>query len=145
MNDWRLNVIELAWLTDEQAELFEGDFRFVVDVLRSIRLRRDFVLTDQVIEHVDAVLKFLAALTGERRLENLPNIERGNPMTVRNIFADTWDKIRQESREEGFMRALFSLVNDGTISLAAAAARANMSEADFRAQMREADARKDER
>ena len=137
LNDWRLNVIELAWLTDAQAALFEGDFRFVVDVLRSIRLRRDFVPTDQVIGHVDAVLKLLAALTGERRLENLPNIERGNPMTVRNIFAE----ILQEGREEGFMRALFSLVNDGTISLATAAERANMSVADFRARMREAEAR----
>ena len=156
LNDWRIHVIELAWLTDEELALFTGDFRFVLEVLRCIRLGEDIVLTDQVIEHVDAVLKLLAALTGERRLANLPNIKRGEPMTVRNIFADTWEHIRkegftqgrqegreegraegrEEGRAEGFLHALFSLVNDGTLSLAAAAARANMSEEEFRERMR---------
>ena len=154
LNDWRIHVIELAWLTDREAALFTGDFRFVVEVLRCIRRDENIVLTDQVIGHVDAVLKLLAALTGERRLENLPNIKRGEPMTVRNIFADTWDQLREEGRAEGreegrkegraegFLHALFSLVQDGMLPIAAAAAKANMSETDFRARMQEAEAHK---
>ena len=163
LNDCRLNVIELAWLTDEELALFEGDFRFVLEVLRSIRLGRKIVLTDQVIKHVDATLRLLSALTGERRLENLPTIKRGEPMTVRNIFAETWDEIRKEGiilgreegislgreqgislgreegislgREQGFLNALCSLVNDGMIPITVAAAKANMSEDEFKARM----------
>ena len=150
LNDWRIHVIELAWLTDEEAALFTGDFRFVIEVLRSIRRGGKIVLTDQVIEHVDAVLKLLAAVTGERSLENLPKIERGKPMTVRNIFAEQWDMLRAEGREEGrvegrkegVLHTLVSLVNDGLLPIAAAAARAGMSEGDFRARMREAEAHK---
>ena len=148
LNDWRVHIIELAWLTDEEAALFTGDFRFVVEVLRCIRRGENIVLTDQVIEHVDAVLKLLAALTGERRIENLPNIKRGEPMTVRNIIAETWDNIRKEGRvegrEEGFLNALVSLAHDGTIPIAAAAKKANMSEDEFKARMREPDTRKGE-
>ena len=122
----------------------------MIEVLRCIRRGEKMVLTDQVIEHVDAVLKLPAAVTGERRLENLPNIKKGEPMTVRNIFAEQWDMLRAEGREEGItlgreqgvFQALVSLVNDGLLPLAAAAARAGMSEADFRARMREAEARK---
>ena len=134
-------------------------FRFVLEVLRCIRLGREIVLTDQVIEHVDAVLRLLSALTGEQRLQNLPNIKRGKPMTVRNIFAETWDKIRHEGiilgreegislgreegislgREEGYLNALFSLVNDGMIPITVAAQKANMSEDEFKARMRTTD------
>ena len=150
LHDRRIHVIELAWLTDEETDLFTGDIRFVIEVLRCIRLGRKIDLTDQVIEHVDAVLKLLAAVTGERRLENLPAIERGEPMTVRNIFAEQWDMLRAEGREEGraegreegFLQALVSLVNDGLLPLAAAAERVGMSEGDFRARMREVEAQK---
>ena len=126
----------------------------MIEVLRCIRRGEKMVLTDQVIEHVDAVLKLLAAVTGERRLENLPNIKRGEPMTVRNIFAEQWDMLRAEGRaegreegraegrKEGVLHTLVSLVNDGLLPLAAAAARAGMSEADFRVRMREAEAHK---
>lgn len=168
LNDCRLNVIELAWLTDEELDLFEGDFRFVLEVLRCMRLGRRFVLTDQVIEHVDAVLRLLHALTGEERLKNLSNInsdiKRGKPMTVRNIFAETWDNIRNEGiilgreegislgreegislgREEGFLDALFSLVDDGMIPITAAARKANMSEDEFKARMRKQNARQEQ-
>ena len=69
-------------------------------------------------------------------------------MTVRNIFAETWDKIRHEGsiilgreegislgREEGYLNALFSLVNDGMIPITVAAQKANMSEDEFKARM----------
>ena len=64
-------------------------------------------------------------------------------MTLRNVF----EEIRQQGiqigeargetrgREEGFLNALFSLVGDGLLPLAAAAAKAKMSEEEFRARM----------
>ena len=53
--------------------------------------------------------------------------------------------MQAQSREEGIVlgraegrdQLLFSLVNDGVLSPGAAAARANMSEDDFRKRMRE--------
>ena len=68
--------------------------------------------------------------------------KRGEAMTVRNIFAETGDKLRAEGRAEGFLHALFSLVQDGMLPIAAAAAKANMSETDFRTRMQETEALK---
>ena len=40
MNDCRVNVLELAWLADDEAACFKSDFRIVVDYLRQIRRYR---------------------------------------------------------------------------------------------------------
>ena len=37
VNDIHVNVLELAWLTDEQADIFTGDFRILIDYLRQAR------------------------------------------------------------------------------------------------------------
>ena len=64
-------------------------------------------------------------------------------MTVRNIFAETWDNIRNEGRAEGItlgreqgLNVVFSLVADGLVPLDEAAKRVNMSEDEFRNRMR---------
>ena len=153
LNDCRLHVLEIAWLTDEEASVFASDFRVVVDFLRQIRQDKTFVPSDQMIVHVDAVLKLLAVLTGERGLENLPGIKKGGtPMTVRNVFGEAREEgIRigeargiqigetrgiQIGKTQGFLDALFSCVGDGLLSIAAAARKANMSEDEFRVLMR---------
>ena len=56
---------------------------------------------------------------------------------------DVWTKMQAESREQGFVlgrergreQMLFSLVGEGLLPLGAAAARANLSEDEFRARM----------
>ena len=154
-------MLEIAWLTDEEASVFTSDFRVVVDFLRQIRQDKTFVPSDQMIVHVDAVLKLLAVLTGERGLENLPGIKKGGtPMTVRNVFGEAreegirigeargmdrgiqigetrgMDRGIQIGKTQGFLDALFSCVGDGLLSIAAAARKANMSEDEFRVLMR---------
>ena len=62
-------------------------------------------------------------------------------MTVRNFFGEA----RQEAKAQGiqigeargFLNALFSLVGDGALPLATAAAKANMTEEAFKARMLE--------
>ena len=149
LNNCRLNVLEVAWLSEEEASLFTSDFRFVVDFLRQLRQDKDFVPGDQLLVHVDAVLKLLGVLTGDRRLEVLPNIKRGAVMTVRNVFGEVREQGIQigeargiqigeaRGREEGFLNALFSCVGDGLLPLGVAAAKANMSEDEFKARMQE--------
>ena len=143
LNNCHLNVLEVAFLTEQEASVFKSDFRIIVDFLRQLRLNRDFVPSDQQLVHIRAVLQLLSVLGGDKRFESLPQIKRGEIMTVRNVF----EEIRQQGiqigeargetrgREEGFLNALFSLVGDGLLPLGTAAAKANMSEEEFRARM----------
>ena len=113
VNDCRVHVIELAWLTEEQAARFVSDFRIVVDYLRQTRLNRDFVPSEQMMVHVDAVVHLLSALTGDRGLvEHLPNFKkRGVPMTVRNFFGEA----RKAGRAEGGALMARRLVADALV------------------------------
>ena len=158
LNNCRVNVIELARLTAEQAAVFKSDFSIVVDYLRQTCQDKEFVPSDQMIVHVEETVRFLSALTGDRGLvENLPNFkQRGVPMTVRNFFGEAREEGIQigeargeargiqigEARGEtrgiqigearGRVNMLISLVSDGSLPLAVAAKKANMSEDEFK-------------
>ena len=83
-------------------------------------------------EHKDAVLKFLAVMTGNRRFEDAQiRLKDKEDATMIDVFQDAENR----GREEGRNQVLFSLVDDGLLSPGVAAARANMSEAEFRARM----------
>lgn len=132
-----------------QVGAFRSDFRIVADYVRQTCQNKDFAPSDQMIVHVEAVARFLSALTGDRGLvENLPNIQkRGVPMTVRDFF----DEARQEGFQlgkaqgiqigeargeaRGGLNMLISLVGDGSLPLAVAAKKAGMSEDEFKTRM----------
>ena len=160
LNDCRPNILEVAYLTAMQAAHFKSDFFFAVDYLRHVQMDKRYVPTDQVIRHVDAVLKLMAALTGDHSFENIPIIKGGEPMTVRNFFAEAKAEGISLGREQGIslgreqgivlgreqglaqgLNMIFSFVEDGLVPLAEAAKRANMSEDEFRARMRNRDTR----
>ena len=73
VSDHRINVFEISFLTDEQTERFTSDFRIVADYFVQMRRNRDYVPSHRVIEHVDAVLKLLSALTRDNRFEEAQN------------------------------------------------------------------------
>ena len=64
-NDYRINLVEVAFLSDEQIEKFQSDFRVVAEYFRSLREDREF--SPKKIEHVEEVLDLLAAVTKDDR------------------------------------------------------------------------------
>ena len=56
VNDYQLNVFELAWLNDEQIQAFKSDFREVALFLRSLRTGENFLGSDKKLEHVMEIL-----------------------------------------------------------------------------------------
>ena len=57
--------MEVAFLSDEQIEKFQSDFRVVAEYFRSLREDREF--SPKKIEHVEEVLDLLAAVTKDDR------------------------------------------------------------------------------
>ena len=117
VNDVHVNVIELAWLTDEQADMFTGDFRLVVDFLRHSRTGDEYLPTEAEIKHVDEILKLMRVMTGDRRFEEVRNTapnEKGDRQMVKSYFdvveakgiAKGIAKGRAEGKAEGRITAL---------------------------------------
>jgi len=73
VNDYRINLFEISFLADDLVERFTSDFRIVADYFVQMRRNRDYVPSHRVIEHVDAVLKLLSALTRDHRFEEAQN------------------------------------------------------------------------
>lgn len=78
VSDYRINVFEIAWLSDEQIACFISDFRIVANFFVRKRENPDYVPDDPTdIEHVDEVLKLLSVITGDDRYERVCNTKEG--------------------------------------------------------------------
>lgn len=77
ISDYKINVFEIAYLEDEQVELFQSDFRFVADYFVQMRKNGDYKPSTETIRHVDETLKLMAVLTQDDRFLEVQNsVER---------------------------------------------------------------------
>ena len=137
VNDFKINLFEIAYLDREKIDMFKSDFWILADYLYQMRVNKDYVASDTVIEHVDELLMLMSAMTKDYRFEETINEVKGKEhMTMCEVL----DRVEARGREEGIkegikegtVNILISLVNDGILSIADAAKRADMSEESFR-------------
>lgn len=111
VNDYHINVFEIAWLTEEQVALFQSDFKFVADYFVQMRKNRQYIPSEETIHHVDAILKMMAVLTGNKKFEDAQNRtghkdRKGEVASMRTFLDDAWD----EGLEQGLMERLIRQV-----------------------------------
>ena len=137
VNDFKINLFEIAYLEREKIDLFKSDFRILADYLYQMRENRDYIADDTNIAHVEELLTLMSAMTGDNRFEETINDFKGkekvNMCEVLDRVEDRGiEKGRLEGRQEGTINTLISLVKDGILSLDEAAIRAGMSAKDFK-------------
>ena len=75
LNDYKINVFEIAYLTEEQLNYFHSDFRIVADYFVHSRDNPDYrPINPQKFQHVDELLKLMSVLTQDKRFEEVANI-----------------------------------------------------------------------
>ena len=67
VNDYKVNLFEVAWLTDEQVEMFQSDFKVVADYFVQKRKNNGYTPTKTEIKHVEAVLQLLSVMEHDDR------------------------------------------------------------------------------
>ena len=67
VSDYKINVFEIAWLTNEQVKGFKSDFRYVADYFVQMRSTGEYVGSAESIKHIREVLQLLGTLTGDNR------------------------------------------------------------------------------
>lgn len=104
-----LTIFEVAWLTEEEIERFQSDFRIVANFFTQKRKNKDYIPDDPTeIKYVDEVLKLLNVMTGDKRYEKIFQKKKG----VRSMcdVAERLEKMgivkgieigRLEGKEEG--------------------------------------------
>ena len=73
VNDFKITVAELAWLTDEQIKMFRSDFREVALFLRSKRKKEPFTGSRRKLKHVMEIIDLLLVMT--KKGNEVRNIE----------------------------------------------------------------------
>ena len=140
VNDFKINLFEIAYLDKEKINLFKSDFRILADYLYQMRINRDYIADETTIEHVEELLTLMSAMTGDNRFEETINDLKGKEKinmceVLDKVEARGIEKGIEQGIEQGVKRGtintLISLVNDGILSSYEAALRANMSVEDF--------------
>ena len=103
VNDYRVNVFEIPRLTAEQVGQFKSDFRIVADYFVQMGRDEDYVPPRQTIEHVDAVLKLMSALTRDHRFEETQSeFRKGEAVTMLSVL----DKVEARGIQLGEARGI---------------------------------------
>ena len=140
VNDFKINLFEIAYLDREKIDLFKSDFRILADYLYQMRVNRDYIADETTIEHVEELLTLMSVMTGDNRFEETINDLKGKEKinmceVLDRVEARGIEKGIEQGIEQGVKRGtintLISLVNDGILSSYEASLRANMSVEDF--------------
>ena len=149
VNNFKINLFEIAYLDREKIDMFKSDFRILADYLYQMRVNKNYVAGDTVIEHVDELLMLMSAMTNDYRFEETINEMKGKEHVTMcealdRVEARGMEKGIAKGREEGIkegikkgikegtVQVLISLVKDGILSISDAAKRAGMSVAEFK-------------
>ena len=105
VSDYKINVFNIAFLSDSQIDMFQSDFKFVAQYFQSKRQNKKYEGSDEEIHHVDELLKLFAALTGDNRFESMYNkikvkSAKGG-IGMGGIFSDIYDEGMSKGRASG--------------------------------------------
>ena len=104
VNDYKINVFEIAWLDEETVNMFQSDFKFVAQYFRAKRLNNNYVPTAEEIKHADELSKMFTALTGDKSFETSYNeviLKKKGGITMCDIVEGFKNEGRIEGRNEG--------------------------------------------
>ena len=107
VNDYHMNVFEIAWLDEETVSKFKSDFRVVADFFVQQRIHENYIPSSQTIKHVEATLNLLSAITNDSRFEIQESLlGKGESVTMCEVL----DKIENRGKQEG-MTELAAVIN----------------------------------
>lgn len=110
ISNYKINVVELAWLSDEQIMKFKTEFRNFVELLRDTRLGRKPQYSPIQLKHVHELLQLMRVMSGNDEYEQLlkqttNNLKqkklKGDEITMKKIVSLGLDEARAEARAAG--------------------------------------------
>ena len=108
INDYKINVFNIAYLSEEQVNMFTSDFKIVADYFVQRRKNNGkYKPSSDVIRHVDAILKFMAVFTGDQRYFNeaiQKKMQAGGIRTMDKVIDDYIDLGVQRGIKQGIDR-----------------------------------------
>ena len=102
VNDYKINVYEIAYLTEEQVSMFTSDFKIVADYFVQMRKNKNYKPSQETIRHVDEVLKLMSVLTEDNRFLKVQQESRGE---VKNM-CEVLDRVENRGIAKGLAQGI---------------------------------------
>ena len=110
VNDYKINLFEIAYLTKEQVELFQSDFRIVADYFVQKREKNDYIPSAQTMKHVQETLQLLSVMTGDHRFEDVCNDQQeGGPQNMCEVL----ERVENRGIQIGMQKGTQSGIQQG--------------------------------
>ena len=107
VSDYKINVVDVAYLTPEQIEKFQSDFRLVADFFVQKRLTGDYNPPNISVKHMDAFLKLLSVMVGDQRYQEI--LEEMNERLMEegsDNMCEVYDKIEGRGIQKGIKQGI---------------------------------------
>ena len=122
LNDYRINVFEIAWLTDEQVNMFQSDFKIVADYFVQMRKNKNYVPSKQTINHVYEILQLMDVFTQDNRFVEYQNLYvKGEKINMCEYLDRIISNGRNEGWNEGRINAFYDMIKKGRLTVKEAA------------------------
>ena len=73
VNDYRINLIDVPRLTEQQVAKFTSDFQIIADYFVQLNEKNDYTPNKKIIRHADSFLKLMTVLTKDEKYINIEN------------------------------------------------------------------------
>ncbi|MBR1696001.1 MAG: Rpn family recombination-promoting nuclease/putative transposase [Selenomonas sp.] len=102
VNDYRINIFEVAWLDDEVVSKFQSDFRLVADYFVQMRKNKQYEPPEETIKHVHEFLQLMSVMTGDSRYED---VYRTSGKELNNM-CKVLDAVESKGLEQGILQGI---------------------------------------
>ena len=102
-SDYQIRVYSIAFLTKETIRMFQSDFRIVADYFSQ---KKKYIPSKKTMKHVDAVLKLMSVMTGDRRFKEVQKTGR----RLRTM-CEIMDQVEQRGIQKGIQEGQMLLID----------------------------------
>ena len=113
VSDYQINLFEIAYLNDEQLDMFESDFRIVADYFVQMRKNGEYQPEPRPIRHVRETLHMISVLTENNRFEEVNNEGQEGVRTMCEVLDRIEKRGEQRGLEQGIKQMIVRMYKNG--------------------------------
>lgn len=104
VNDYKINVFNIAFLSPKTISMFKSDFKIIAEYFRTKRLNQKYKGSQEKLKHANETLKMFSALTGDNSFEKVYNEDNFKKGGI--TMCDVVERIRNDGITEGINKGI---------------------------------------
>lgn len=113
VNDYKINVFNIAFLSPKTIAMFKSDFKIIAEYFRAKRLNQKYKGSKEKLKHANETLKMFSALTGDNSFEKVYNESNSKKGGI--TMCDVVERIRNDGRTEGRIEGRIEGITEGIL------------------------------